>query len=44
MDVNTGTFMVARDHVGIVPCYIGRDNQGAIYIANELKVIHDQCI
>jgi len=35
---------VARDHVGIIPLYIGVSKENEIYIANEMKAIHDQCI
>jgi len=33
--------VAGRDHVGIIPAYIGVGNKNEIYIANELKAIHD---
>jgi asparagine synthetase B (glutamine-hydrolysing) len=37
-------FVVGRDFLGIIPCYIGVSEKNEIYISNELKVIHDQCV
>jgi len=46
VDQANGTFLAARDHVGIKPMYMGRTkgpHGGALVIASELKVIVDQC-
>lgn len=44
IDQTNGTFLAARDHVGIKPLYMGRTKaSGALVIASELKVIVDQC-
>ena len=32
---------VARDHVGVIPVYIGRGHNGELYVASELKAFHD---
>ncbi|WP_458441520.1 hypothetical protein, partial [Pseudomonas aeruginosa] len=32
-DERTGDFFVARDHLGIVPLYIGWSEDGATYVA-----------
>lgn len=36
-------FFIARDHIGITPLYIGWGNDGAIYVASEMKALVDQC-
>lgn len=38
-----GGFFVARDHIGIVPLYIGWDNDGATYVASEMKALDSVC-
>jgi len=45
VDQKNGTFLAARDHVGIKPLYMGRTKgpEGKLVIASELKVICDQC-
>jgi len=42
-DEKTGTFVAGRDHIGIIPLYIGYGSDGSIWFASELKAIHDQC-
>jgi len=37
------TYLIARDHIGIVPLYMGRDQNGTLYVASELKAIVDVC-
>ena len=32
---------VARDHLGIIPVYIGRGSRGEFFVASELKAFHD---
>ena len=34
-------FYVIRDHLGIIPVYIGRGEGGEFYVSSELKAIHD---
>jgi asparagine synthase (glutamine-hydrolysing) len=36
-------FVVARDHVGITPLYIGWGNDGSIYVSSELKSLIGEC-
>jgi asparagine synthase (glutamine-hydrolysing) len=36
-------FFIARDHVGIVPLYIGWDGEGVTYVASEMKAIEPYC-
>lgn len=40
-DIEQGRVFAFRDHLGIIPCYIGRGSQGELYIASELKAFHD---
>ena len=42
-DVEKNAFLVARDHVGVIPLYIGRDADGAVYVASELKALEGFC-
>ncbi|MGY4478409.1 asparagine synthase (glutamine-hydrolyzing) [Bradyrhizobium sp. USDA 3364] len=43
VDERTGEFFVARDHMGIVPLYIGWGNDGATYVASEMKALDTVC-
>lgn len=36
-------FLVARDHMGIIPLYMGWDEQGVFYVASELKALEGYC-
>lgn len=36
-------YFVARDHMGIVPLYIGWDVEGVTYVASEMKAIEGKC-
>jgi len=40
-DVKKNRYWVFRDHIGIIPCYIGRGLGGEFYVSNELKSFHD---
>jgi asparagine synthase (glutamine-hydrolysing) len=42
-DSNKDIFLVARDHMGIIPLYRGWDKNGTIYIASELKALESYC-
>ncbi len=42
-DPTTKDFFIARDHLGIVPLYIGWDRTGAILVASEMKAIEPYC-
>jgi asparagine synthase (glutamine-hydrolysing) len=39
----TGRWVVARDPVGVVPLYWGRDAEGRRWVASELKALVDRC-
>ena len=36
-------YFVARDHMGIIPLYIGWDSKGVFYVSSELKALEGQC-
>lgn len=42
-DQKRGHWLAARDHMGVMPLYMGRDKNGAIWFASEMKGLHDQC-
>jgi asparagine synthase (glutamine-hydrolysing) len=43
-DPKTGGFFVGRDHMGIIPLYWGKDAQGQVFVASEMKAIVDVCV
>ena len=36
-------YFVARDHMGIIPLYIGWDKNAIFYVSSELKALEGQC-
>ena len=36
-------FLVARDHIGIIPLYMGWDDVGTLFISSELKALEGRC-
>jgi asparagine synthase (glutamine-hydrolysing) len=42
-DVKKDEYFVARDHMGIIPLYIGWDQHGTFYVASELKALEGVC-
>ncbi|MFA6402728.1 MAG: asparagine synthase B [Salinivirgaceae bacterium] len=42
-DKETDTYLIARDHMGIVPLYMGWDVHGNFYVASELKALEGVC-
>ncbi|OUR91455.1 asparagine synthase B [Flavobacteriales bacterium 34_180_T64] len=42
-DVENDEYFVARDHMGIIPLYIGWDQYGTFYVASELKALEGVC-
>ena len=43
-DVEKDEYFVARDHMGIIPLYIGWDEHGTFYVASELKALEGVCV
>ena len=42
-DREKDTYLIARDHIGIIPLYIGWDLYGNFYVASELKALEGVC-
>ncbi|MBT3920649.1 MAG: asparagine synthase B [Flavobacteriaceae bacterium] len=42
-DVEKDEYFVARDHMGIIPLYMGWDENGTLYVASELKALEGVC-
>jgi len=42
-DVINDSYLIARDHIGVIPLYIGWDIYGNFYVASELKSLEGYC-
>jgi len=42
-DIEKDEYFIARDHMGIIPLYIGWDKNGTFYVASELKALEGVC-
>ena len=42
-DIRNNEYLIARDHIGIIPLYMGWDEKGTFYIASELKALEGYC-
>jgi asparagine synthase (glutamine-hydrolysing) len=42
-DTTKDEFFIARDHMGIIPLYMGWDKNGTFYVASELKALEGIC-
>ena len=42
-DEERNEFLIARDPIGVIPLYIGSDDDGTLYVASELKALEGQC-
>ena len=43
-DEERDEFLIARDPIGVIPLYIGYDDNGMVYVASELKALEGQCV
>jgi asparagine synthase (glutamine-hydrolysing) len=43
-DAEKDAYLIARDHIGIIPLYMGWDEAGNFYISSELKSLEGVCI
>ena len=43
-DIEKDEYFIARDHMGIIPLYIGWDVHGTFYVASELKALEGVCV
>jgi asparagine synthase (glutamine-hydrolysing) len=42
-DQESNTYLIARDHIGIIPLYTGFDEFGNFYVASEMKALVPVC-
>ena len=42
-DAERDEYFVARDHIGVIPLYMGWDQHGTFYVASELKALEGVC-
>lgn len=42
-DAQQDSYLIARDHMGIIPLYMGWDKDGTFYVASELKALEGVC-
>ncbi len=42
-DEENDEYFIARDHMGIIPLYMGWDQNGTFYVASELKALEGVC-
>ena len=42
-DAAKNVYLIARDHLGIVPLYTGRDAEGNLHVASEMKALAPVC-
>lgn len=43
-DARDNSWLVARDHIGVIPLYYGKDEQGQFFVASELKSLEGFCV
>ena len=43
-DIEKDEYLIARDHIGIIPLYVGWDSMGTFYVASELKALEGYCV
>ena len=42
-DEEQDAFLIARDHIGVIPLYIGSNADGKVFVASELKALEGEC-
>lgn len=42
-DVEKDAYLIARDHIGVIPLYVGWDAAGQFYVSSELKALEGIC-
>ena len=42
-DEEQDAFLIARDHIGVIPLYIGYTADGKVFVASELKALEGEC-
>lgn len=42
-DITNDIYLIGRDHIGIIPLYMGHDSEGNFYVASEMKALVPVC-
>ena len=42
-DEQKDEYLIARDPIGVIPLYIGFDDDGTVYVSSELKALEGEC-
>ncbi|MDO6426898.1 asparagine synthase B [Thalassotalea sp. 1_MG-2023] len=42
-NADDNSYLIARDHIGIIPLYTGRDEDGNFYVSSEMKALMPIC-
>lgn len=42
-DIEKDAYLIGRDHLGIIPLYMGHDEYGNLYVASEMKALVPVC-
>jgi asparagine synthase (glutamine-hydrolysing) len=42
-DIKNDVYLIARDHIGIIPLYMGWDDRGQFFVASEMKSLEPYC-
>ncbi|MDD4922013.1 MAG: asparagine synthase B [Bacteroidales bacterium] len=42
-DIEKDVYLIARDHIGVIPLYMGRDEKGQFFVASEMKALEPYC-
>ncbi len=42
-DIEKDCYLIARDHIGVIPLYMGWDKKGQFFVASEMKALEPWC-
>jgi len=42
-DIEKDVYLIARDHIGVIPLYMGWDERGQFFVASEMKALEPYC-
>lgn len=42
-DISKNAYFIGRDHIGIIPLYMGYDENGSLFVASEMKALVPVC-
>lgn len=43
-DIDNDVFLIGRDHIGIIPLYMGYDDNGQFFVGSEMKALEEDCL